>query len=133
MSDDPDEEFRRIVEGLELELNGYDDLDAANFDEAPPVEPEAEQRREAYAPEQSYEADFSPLPAQSGPLDLRLMIAWIAVGISPVILIVASLSSIVLPRAVSYGCSLLFIAAAVYLFSRIPNRRDDNGDDGAVV
>lgn len=133
MSDDLDDEFRRIVEGLELELNGCDDLDPADLDEAPPDEPEPEQRREAYAPEQSYEADFSAPPARSGPLDLRLMIAWIAVGVSPVILIAASLSSIVLPRAVSYGCSLLFIAAAFYLFSRIPNRRDDDGDDGAVV
>jgi len=137
MSDDPDDEFRRIVEGLELELSGFEDLDEADTDEPDetddtPSPATSRERRAAYSPEQSYEADFSGTPPPSGPIDVRLTIAWVAVGLSPLILIAATLSGVVLPRPVAYGCALLFVAAALYLFSRIPNRRDD-GDDGAVV
>lgn len=129
MSGNSDDEFDRIVEGLTFD-DSFDDPDEVVEQPTEPVAPEPEP--DAFTDDGGYLADAEIYQPPSGPVDLGLNFAWYAVFGIPAIFTLATISGIILPRPIAYGSLLLFVAAVVYLFSRIPRDRDE-GDDGAVV
>lgn len=143
MPGNPDEEFDRIVEGLEFDL-GDEDLpeDPAEPDEPDgPLEPAESRAPSDLPPELDWFADdggyddptIGYQPA-TDPIDLGLNLGWAAALGVPILMTLATLSGVILPRPVTVALGLIFVAGVVYLFSRIPRERPDgDGDDGAVV
>lgn len=136
MSGNPDEEFDRIVEGLEFD---FDDVaDASDTAPAPEPElepdPELEPELEWFDDAGGYEEPAVVYEPASGPIDLGLNLGWAGALGLPLLMTVATLSGIILPRPVVVACGLVFVACVIYLFSRIPRERPGEGDDdGAVV
>lgn len=143
MSGNSDDEFDRIVEGLELEFgiddSGEDRVDdhddelvGAGLDDGLPDD-DLPDELDWFDDDAGYEEATVYEPA-TGPIDLGLNLGWAgALGV-PLLMTLSTLMGITLPRAVVFAAALLFVAGVVYLFSRIPReRRGEDGDDGAVV
>lgn len=149
MSGDSDDEFDRIVEGLEFDLEDLEDeptappghyaedddlADESDDDAVPGSDHGLPPELDWFDDEGGYEdpADFYEPPTE--PIDLGLNLGWAgALGI-PLLMTLSTISGIILPRPVVVAFGLLFVAAVLYLFSRIPReRRGGDGDDGAVV
>ena len=114
MANGSGDEFDRIVEGLDLEL------------EFPAEEP----------------MPASPVVHTSGategapPSNHRRAFAWGAVLGAPLLLILATVSGWLVPRPLVVVAALIFVAGSIYLISQLPEHgpgHPDWPDDGAVL
>ncbi|MFT4188452.1 MAG: hypothetical protein QM621_07695 [Aeromicrobium sp.] len=121
--------FDEIVEGLELELP--DDLTPA--EPTPVVAPEPEPYVDFDdLPDEAFYREVEPLawPELSGPVKL----AWTAALGIPGFLVLCTMIGVFLPRMTVLGLCFIAVAAATYLFSRLPSRdRPDWPDDGVEL
>ncbi len=141
MSDqDPsDDEFRRLVEGLDLDFTAMDEADARRAreraEEAPVEEPAAEPWDLDDEPDDDpFYRHPEPPPAR--PSDPRRQLAWAGLLGGPAVLVIGTLLGMDLPQAVVLGAVLIFVAAAVVLVSTLPGygpSHRDFPDDGAVL
>jgi hypothetical protein len=135
---DPDEEFNRIVEGLDLELPFPHETEAET-DGRHPSDPQfqPEPKRRAPAEHEDDEIAYrTPPPRPRRPPSRARTSAWVAVLGGPMLLVVATLFGILLPRPVVFAAALIFVAAVIYLISQLPEHgpsRPDWPDDGAVL
>ena len=133
------DDFDRIVEGLDLDVDGLGDFDAQAARiaaERERRELEEQQRREAADDEEPTEQFYREV----GPADLRAdprtKAAWIAVIGAPVLLLVATMASWRLPAFVIGVVITAAVAGVVYLIARLPQRGPSNPDwpdDGAAL
>lgn len=127
------DDFDKIVEGLELDLEFADEPFA---DAEPAYDPTATWSRDdqpASAEEPLYRQVSAArlIPARRGTL-----LAWIGLIGAPVALSLATLFGYFLPRAMLAGAAFIFVAAAIYLILQLPEHgpsRPDWPDDGAVL
>lgn len=136
-SSSPDE-FDRIVEGLDLDLSGLDDFDAAAARAATEHEARLEELRQRAAAldedtdEQSYR-DVGPADLH---VDRRVLTAWAVVIGGPCLLLLVMASSVRFPPLVLSGVIGAAVAGVVYLIARLPDRgpsSPDWPDDGAAL
>jgi hypothetical protein len=124
------DDFDRIVEGLDLDLSFLDDPDPE-----PEPDPEPRPRDDLDEPEEEpFYRQVEPTPLI--PRRRGVLLAWVGVLGAPLALVVATLSGVVLDRAVVAAASLTFVAAAIYLILQLPEHgpsRRDWPDDGAVL
>lgn len=129
MSDRPDEEFDKIVEGLDLDF----DLTADD-----PPAPDLEPQRPAPTPEVDERSELHDWQVHAPPArwDLPKVLGWVAVAGGPALLVIATLAGVLLPRPVAFAAVTAAVAGAIYLVSRLPEHgpgRPDWPDDGAVL
>lgn len=140
----PDDEFDRIVEGLELDFD-LSSADKAFTDEATTAQ------REPYVPEPAPQSELDdeidepddevPFyrqapPAVIVPRTRGRMFAWLAVLGGPILLALGVLDVLWLPRVIVAALSVTFVAAAIYLILQLPSHgpsQRDWPDDGAVL
>lgn len=125
------DDFDKIVEGLELDLSLVDESP-----EPVPTEP-------AWSPltDDEIAADEEPFYRKVDPTPLvprrrNVLLAWVGVLGAPMSLVIATLSGVVLDRAIVAAASLTFVGAAIYLILQLPEHgpsRRDWPDDGAVL
>ncbi|WP_019146361.1 hypothetical protein [Aeromicrobium massiliense] len=142
MSDqDPsDDEFRRLVEGLDLDFSAMDEADARRARERA-VEPPAEEPTVDEPWELDDEPDDDafyrhPEPPPARRADPRRQLGWTGLLGGPAVLVIGTLLGVNLPQAVVLGAVLIFVAAAVVLVSTLPGygpSHRDFPDDGAVL
>lgn len=133
---DPDEEFNKIVEGLELEVPPS--LDVEEPQGRHPSDPtfQPEPKRRAPAEHDDEIAYRTPSPRPKRPPSKARACAWVAVLAGPGLLVTATLMGILLPRIVVLAAALIFVAAVIYLISQLPEHgpsHPDWPDDGAVL
>ncbi len=104
-----------------------------------PHEPAAPERPGApgprdYAVEDDGEGEFVPeeLPSLRNS-DPAIMVSWIGAAGGPLFLVFASIFWRQAPLLLVIGVIMAFIAGTGYLLYRLPNSRDHDGGDGAVV
>ncbi len=125
------DDFDKIVEGLELNLEFPEQIpDPAPVDppltwsdDSEPVEPDAPFYRQV-----------EPIPLR--PRRRGIAVAWTGLAGAPLLLVVATMIGEILPRPMLAGAVLIFVAAAIYLVSQLPEHgpsRPDWPDDGAVL
>ncbi len=122
MTEGPSDEFDRIVEGLDLDSYDSDFLDHDRADDPssstrPITHPSG--ARESTAPRNH----------------LRMFALWSVLG-TPLGLVVATMSGLMLPRSVVLAAALIFVAGSIYLISQLPEHgpgHPDWPDDGAVL
>lgn len=97
-----------------------------------PVEPEpVAHADEVDEPEERF---VPPVPAPAPRLPAAKRAAWLGVVGSPVVLIVAMLFSLYVPRLLGYALVAGFVGGFVYLVATMPRREDrDPWDDGAQI
>ncbi len=138
------------AEGSASGLKGVADFDPLGVwqQHLAPVPPElsAEERGSALAGTGSsgprdYEAEdaddgegFVPpeLPSLSTS-DPAIMLSWIGAAGGPLFLVFAAIFWRSMPMLLTIGVIMAFLAGTGYLLSRLPNHRDHDGGDGAVV
>ncbi len=128
------DDFDKIIEGLDLDL----DLDLEFPDEpADPVwidpspRPEPVEDVEVEVPFYRQVRATPLIPRSRGAI-----LAWGGVLGAPLLLVVATVIGEILPRPILAGAVLIFVAAAIYLISQLPEHgpsRPDWPDDGAVL
>lgn len=131
------DDFDKIVEGLELDLDFLDEIDEE--DDAP--EPSAPEPSAPVAEDVEDTDDEVPFYRRVTHVPLipktrESLFAWGALLGAPLALVVASVFGQNLPRPVLAGAVLTFVAAAIYLISQLPEHgpsRPDWPDDGAVL
>lgn len=131
MSARPDDEFDKIVEGLDLDLNFEPFEEPAA--QAPVVEPVEVPDKTPDDDAGLHDWEVHEPPAE---LNARRLVGWSAVLGGPALLIVATVFDQVLPRAVAFAAVMAFVAGAVYLVLQLPDHgpgRPDWPDDGAVL
>ena len=137
-----DDEFRRLVEGLDLDFSAMDEADARRHRErAPEPSPEADEPVDEPWDALDDETDDDPFyrhpePPPARPSDPRRQLGWAGVLGGPALLVIATLLGVDLPQAVVLGAVLIFVAAAVVLVSTLPGygpSHRDFPDDGAVL
>lgn len=133
---DPDEEFKKIVEGLELELPfpTHEEKPGPRHPSDAGFQPEPKRRAPAERDEDV--AYRTPAPRHKRPPSRARTAAWIAVLGGPTLLVLATLVGILLPRTIVLAVALTFVAAVIYLISQLPEHgpsRPDWPDDGAVL
>lgn len=139
--DSPDDEFRRIVEGLDLDFSAMDEADArrareraaadADALDADPWDDELDDVDDDEEP-----AYRHPAPPPPRPADRRRMLGWAGTLGGPTVLVVATVLGLRLPQTVVLGAALIFVAGAVVLVSTLPGygpSHRDFPDDGAVL
>lgn len=140
MSDrDPsDDEFRRLVEGLDLDFSAMDEADARRAREQAAAQadddPWADDADEAPDEDEQFYRQPPPPPARAS--DPRRQLGWAGALGGPALLVVATLLGLDLPQAVVLGAVLIFVAGAVVLVSTLPGygpSHRDFPDDGAVL
>ena len=126
------DDFDKIVEGLELDLEFPD--------EAPdpePVEPPPLVWSDDTEPVEAEEPFYRKVePAALRPRRRGVALAWIGLAGAPLALVVATMFGEILPRPVLGAAVLIFVAAAIYLVAQLPEHgpsRPDWPDDGAVL
>lgn len=128
MDDDPNEEFDRIVKGLDFDLPFPQDVPEP--EPAPEPEPVPE-------PESLDDVDYRhPVPPPPKPFHRGRTLSWTAIIGGPMLMMVATVLGFVLPRTIVYGIALIFVAAAIYLVSQLPEHgpgHPDSPDDGAEL
>jgi len=134
---DNEEEFKKIVEGLDLELPFP--VDDGSPGQLHPSEPgfQPEPKRRAPAERDEDEIAYrTPPPRRGRRLSWARALAWSAVLGGPSLLVLATLIGILLPRTVVLSAAMVFVAAVIYLISQLPEHgpsRRDWPDDGAVL
>lgn len=126
------DDFDRIVEGLELNLEFPDEVP-----EPEPVDPPLVWSDDTEPVEPEQEPFYRKVePARLRPRRRGVTLAWIALAGAPLLLVVATMIGEILPRPMLAGAVLIFVAAAIYLVSQLPEHgpgRRDWPDDGAVL
>lgn len=130
------DEFDKIVEGLDLDLS-FPDEPADPVIPDPPVtawEPSDDELDEPAEPEEQFyrQVDSRPLI----PRERSIMLGWVGVVGAPVALILAKLAGLYLDSTAIAAAALIFVASATYLFLQLPEHgpsRKDWPDDGAVL
>lgn len=126
------DDFDKIVEGLELDLEFPDEVpDPAPVEPPPPV----------WSDDTEPVEDEEPFYRKVAPANLRprsrgVTIAWIALAGAPLALVFATMIGQILPRPMLAAAVLIFVAAAIYLVAQLPEHgpgRPDSPDDGAVL
>lgn len=128
----PDDDFDRIVEGLDLDFS-FADEPLAVPDEQPVTHPEPAQTDD--------EPDDEPFyrkvpPAVIVPRTRGRLLAWSAVLAGPLLIVLAAIGGLWLPRVLVAALALTFVAGAIYLIVQLPSHgpsRPDWPDDGAVL
>jgi len=127
-----DDDFDRIVEGLDLDLSFPDE----------PADPVAEPAALRWEPEEPEPVETQePFYRQVDPTPLvprrrGVMLAWFGVIGAPLLLVLATVAHVFLERPIVAGAALTFVASAIYLFLQLPEHgpaRRDWPDDGAVL
>jgi hypothetical protein len=126
-----DDAFDRIVERLDMNLSF-------------PTEPAS--RPQSYAeppdlddiPDEAEDQFYRQVPPASEvlPRGRRAVLAWAAVLGAPLVLVVCTVFGMVVSRAAVLAMCLVFVAAAIWLFSHLPERgpsQPDWPDDGAAL
>lgn len=125
---DHDDDFDRIVEGLQLDLSFPDEP-------ADPVpQPSDPRRAEPVEEQEPFYRRVEPTPLV--PRRRGVLLAWIGLAGAPLTLVLATLSHVFLDRPLLAGAVLIFVASATYLFLQLPEHgpgRRDWPDDGAVL
>lgn len=127
---DHDDDFDRIVEGLDLDLS-FPDEPADPGPQLPRWEPEAPEPVEE---DEAFYRRVDPTPLV--PRRRGVLLAWIGLVGAPLVLVLATVSHVFLDRPVLAGAVLIFVASATYLFLQLPEHgpgRRDWPDDGAVL
>jgi hypothetical protein len=134
---DPDDEFKKIVEGLDLELPFPSDPDRPKSSHPSDPQFQPEPKRRAPAERDDDEIAYrTPPPRPKRPPRRARTLAWAAVLGGPVMLVLAMIAGIQLPRTVVLAAALIFVAAVIYLISQLPEHgpsHRDWPDDGAVL
>ena len=84
--------------------------------------------------EEPFYRKVEPTPLR--PKSRGTAVAWIALAGAPLLLVVFTMIGEILPRPILAGAVLIFVAAAIYLVSQLPEHgpsRPDWPDDGAVL
>ncbi len=126
------DDFDKIVEGLNLDLEFPDEAPDPAPVEPPPVV--GSDDTEPVEPEEPFYRQVEPTPLR--PRSRGVTMAWTALGGAPLLLVVATMVGEILPRPILAGAVLTFVAAAIYLVSQLPEHgpsRPDWPDDGAVL
>lgn len=125
---DPDEEFHKIVDGLDIDLPFPESV--RDPEPAPPVElSEADE----YPDDLSYR--IPPRRPLHFPSGARLW-AWAAIVAGPIVLVLTTMADVWLPSSVVLAAAITFVAAVIYLIAQLPERgpsHPDWPDDGAVL
>lgn len=130
--DNGDDEFDRIVEGLDQEMPRTEHVEREVAKEKPQPEPV---KREPVWDGDSI-AYRTPPPRPRRPPTKARTAAWIAVLGSPALLVLSTVFGILLPRPIVLAAALTFVAGVIFLISRLPERgpsHPDSPDDGAVL
>ena len=129
-----DDEFDRIVEGLDLEMPRTEHVEREVAREQPKPEPRPRKPQPAW--DEDAIAYRTPPPRKKRPPSKARTASWIAVLGAPGLLVLATIVRIVLPRPIVLAAALTFVAGLVYLISQLPERgpsHPDSPDDGAVL
>jgi len=126
------DDFDKIVEGLELDLVFPDEAPEPTPAESPSLVWSDD--TEPVEPEEPFYRKVEPTPLR--PKSRGTAVAWIALAGAPLLLVVFTMIGEILPRPILAGAVLIFVAAAIYLVSQLPEHgpsRPDWPDDGAVL
>lgn len=127
-----DDEFDRIVEGLDLEMPRAEHVEREVESERPKPQPKASEP----VWDEDAIAYRTPPPRPRRPPSKARAASWIAVLGGPGLLVLATIIRIVLPRTVVLAAALIFVAGLIYLISQLPEHgpsHPDSPDDGAVL
>lgn len=134
---DPDDEFDKIVEHLDLGFPFPADLDESPRERRPDPSTEAEPPDRRWDEDREEELAYrTPPPRSERPPSRARTLAWVTVLGGPGLMVSATLFAIVLPRPVVLALAITFVAAVLYLISQLPEHgpsRPDWPDDGAVL
>lgn len=127
------DDFDKIVEGLELDLDFSDEVD-----EPAPSEPAPLDWSDDAEPVEVEEEPFyrKVEPARLRPRRRGMTLAWVGLAGAPLLLVVATMFREILPRPILAAAIITFVASAIYLVSQLPEHgpsRPDWPDDGAVL
>lgn len=126
------DDFDKIVEGLDIDLDFPDEVpDPAPVEPPPLVWSDDTEPVEA---EEPFYRKVEPTPLR--PRSRAMTLAWIALAAAPLALVIATMFGEILPRPILGAAVLTFVAAAIYLVSQLPEHgpgRSDWPDDGAVL
>lgn len=141
---DERDEFDRIVEGLELDLDGLPDLDEAAAEHA-----RVESERERSLPEpdeipaelrEDSAADEEPFYRQVPPARLRparsIALAWTGVASAPLLVVLSAIFGFWVPSGLLAVLTLVAVSSAAWLVWQLPERgpsQRDWPDDGAAL
>ncbi len=136
--DSSDDEFRRLVEGLDLDFSAMDEADARRArDRAEAERAAALEDDDPWDEPDDDEAFYRhPAPPAPHPPDRKRVIGWAGTLGGPALLVLATVLGLDLPQAVVLGAVLIFVAGAVVLVSTLPGygpSHRDFPDDGAVL
>lgn len=127
------DEFDKIVEGLELDLSFPDEP----ADPVAPVVSEPEPVSWDDEPDEPEEQFYRQVEAKPLiPRERGVMLGWTGVICAPLALILARLAGLYLEPTAIAAAALIFVASATYLFLQLPEHgpsRKDWPDDGAVL
>lgn len=126
MPSGPSDEFDKIVENLDIEIE-------FPAEEVPPVDDASTPDDVAHP---SGATNEQPTLPHASPPNRKRTLAWIAVLGAPGLLVLATVLGFVLPRSIVFAAALIFVAGAIYLISTLPEHgpgRPDWPDDGAVL
>jgi hypothetical protein len=136
--DPSDDEFRRLVEDLDLDFTAMDEADAQRARERAAAEadddPWGDGVDDVVDEDEAFYREPTPPPARA--TDPRRQLGWAGTLGGPALLVVATLLGLDLPQAVVLGAVLIFVAGAVVLVSTLPGygpSHRDFPDDGAVL
>ncbi len=129
-----DDEFDRIVEGLDLDFS-LTDQDAIIPD--PNSDPYSAPARSTPVYEDADEVGYR-VPGRRAPRppSKARTTAWSIILGGPLLMVFATLGGVVLSRPVVFSVSIIFVAAVIYLISQLPEHgpsHPDWPDDGAVL
>ncbi len=125
------DDFDKIVEGLELDLEFPEHIPAPEPADPTPTSSDDTAPVEQQVP---FYRQVEPVPLR--PRRRGVAVAWTALAGAPLLLVVATMIGEILPRPMLAGAVLIFVAAAIYLVSQLPEHgpsRPDWPDDGAVL
>ena len=127
------DDFDKIVEGLELDLEFPFDDPEPTPDEPPPLVWSDDTEPVEAEPEPFYRK-VDPTPSR--PRRRGVAVAWVGLAGAPLTLVVATIFREILPRPILAAAIITFVASAIYLVSQLPEHgpsRPDWPDDGAVL
>ncbi|WP_332641693.1 hypothetical protein [Aeromicrobium sp.] len=127
------DDFDKIVEGLDLDLDFPDEEpEPAPVEQPPPLVWSDD--TEPVEAEEPFYRKVEPTPRR--PRSRAMTLAWIGLAGAPLALVIATMFGEILPRPILGAAVLTFVAAAIYLVSQLPEHgpgRSDWPDDGAVL
>ncbi len=140
----PSDDFDRIVEGLDLDLSGLEDFDAA-AERAAAARAAAERERIERLRREALERESAPTPEERayrevGPAGLHAAgakrWAWLVVVGGPAVLVLCAIASWRPPTAIVLAIIAAVVGAVVYLIAQLPDHGPSNPDwpdDGAAL